>query len=101
MPINLQDKVDKEINRLFKEGHFIKLQECLDKRFVSPILSTVKKDGSRKMAAEFQKIIVNLLKEFPQANAFIDDILNRTHRICREESQETGCIERRLEITEK
>ena len=27
------------------------------------------------MPAEFQKIIDSLLKEFPQANAFIDDIL--------------------------
>ena len=27
------------------------------------------------MPAEFQKVIDNLLKEFPQANAFIDDIL--------------------------
>ena len=27
------------------------------------------------MPAEFQKVIDNLLKEFPQANAFMDDIL--------------------------
>ena len=27
------------------------------------------------MPAELQKVIDNLLKEFPQANAFIDDIL--------------------------
>ena len=27
------------------------------------------------MPAEFQRVIDNLLKEFPQANAFIDDIL--------------------------
>ena len=132
----------------------IKLQECSDKYFVSPIVITVKKDGSTKLAlesrelnkqvhknkyqisqiiaekksgnvyfttldftyaygqvalkqktseqcnfslvggkstgtyrfkngfygltsmpAEFQKVIDNLLKEFPQANAFIDDIL--------------------------
>ena len=27
------------------------------------------------MPAEFQKVIDNLFKQFPQANAFIDDIL--------------------------
>ena len=27
------------------------------------------------MPVEFQKVIDNLLKEFPQANVFIDDIL--------------------------
>ena len=30
--------------------------------------------GLISMPAEFQKVIDNLLKEFPQANAFIDDI---------------------------
>ena len=31
--------------------------------------------GLTSKPAEFQKFIDNLLKEFPQANAFIDDIL--------------------------
>ena len=31
--------------------------------------------GLTSMPAEFQKVIHNFLKEFPQANAFIDDIL--------------------------
>ena len=31
--------------------------------------------GLTSMPAEFQKVIDNLLKKFPQANAFIDDIL--------------------------
>ena len=31
--------------------------------------------GLTSMPAEFQKVIYNLFKEFPQANAFIDDIL--------------------------
>ena len=161
VPISLQEKVDKEVHRLINEGHIITLQECSDKYFVSPIVITVKKDGSIKltlesrelnkqvhknkyqmpnidelidgvsqiiaekksrivyftkldftyaygqvaleqktseqcifslvggksmgtyrfkngftsMPAEFRKVIDNLLKEFPQANAFIDDIL--------------------------
>ena len=164
MPISLQDKVDRETHRLIIEGHIIKLQKCSDRHFVSPIVITVKKDGSVKltlesielnkqvykhkyqipnidelvdgmsqiiverkaenvyfttldftyaygqvaldqktneqcsfsivggksmgtycfkngfyglttMPAEFQKVIDNLPKEFPQANAFIDDIL--------------------------
>ena len=31
--------------------------------------------GLTSMPAEFQKVIDTLLKEFPEANAFIDDIL--------------------------
>ena len=50
VPLSLQDKVDKEINWLINEGHIIRLQECSDKYFVSPIVVTVKKDGSIKLA---------------------------------------------------
>ena len=52
MPISLQDKVDKETDRLIKEGHITKLQECSDKYFVSPIVITVRKDGRIKLALE-------------------------------------------------
>ena len=31
--------------------------------------------GVTSMPAEFEKVIDNLLKDFPEANAFIDDIL--------------------------
>ena len=43
VPVSLQDKVDREKDRLIKEGHIIKLQDCSDKFFVSPIVITVKK----------------------------------------------------------
>ena len=56
MPISVQDKVDKEIDRLIKEGHIIILQECSDKYFVSPIVIRVKKDGSIKLALESREL---------------------------------------------
>ena len=56
VPISLQDKVDKEIQRLINEGHIVKLQECSDKCFVSPIVITVKKDGSIKLALESREL---------------------------------------------
>ena len=56
MPITLQDKVDKEINKLLRQGHIEKLKECSDKYFVSPIVITVKKDGSVKLALESRKL---------------------------------------------
>ena len=55
MPFSLQDKVDKEIDRLIKEGLIIKVQKCLDKKFVSPIVITVKKGGSIKKWHENQE----------------------------------------------
>ena len=52
MPITLQDKFDKEISKLLQQGHIEKLEECSDKYFVSPMVITVKKNGSVKLALE-------------------------------------------------
>ena len=56
MPITLQDKVDKEIDNFLRQGHIEKLNECSDKYFVSPIVITVKKDGSVKLALESREL---------------------------------------------
>ena len=56
VPISLQEKVDTEIDKLLKKGHIEKLTECSDKYFVSPIVITVKKDGSVKLALEFREL---------------------------------------------
>ena len=54
--ITLHDKVDKEINKLLRQGHIEKLKECSDKYFVSPIVITVKEDGSVKLALESREL---------------------------------------------
>ena len=56
MPITLQEKVDKEIDKLLRQGHIEKLTECSDKYFVSPIVITVKKDRSVKLALESREL---------------------------------------------
>ena len=56
VPISLQEKVDAEIDKLLKQGHIEKLPECSDKYFVSPIVITVKKDGSVKLALESREL---------------------------------------------
>ena len=55
-PISLQEKVDTEIDKLLKQGHIEKLTECSDKYFVYPIVITVKKDGSIKLALESREL---------------------------------------------
>ena len=56
VPISLQEKVETEIDKLLKQGHIEKLTECSDKYFVSPIVITVKKDGSVKLALESREL---------------------------------------------
>ena len=56
VPITLQEKVDKEFEKLLEQGHIQKLEECSDNFFVSPIVITVKKDGSVKLALESREL---------------------------------------------
>ena len=56
VPITLQDKVDNEIEKLLKQGHVDNLEECSDENFVSPIVKTVKNDGSVKLAFESKEL---------------------------------------------
>ena len=77
VPISLQDKVDKEIDRLINEGHIIKLQECSDKYFVSPIVITVKKDGSIKLVLESRELNKQVHKnkyQMPNIDEIVDGI---------------------------
>ena len=77
VPISLQDKVDKKIHRLINEGHIVKLQECSDKYFVSPIVITVKKDGSIKLALESRELNKQVHKnkyQMPNIDELVDGI---------------------------
>ena len=77
MPITLQDKVDKEINKLLRQGHIEKLNECSDKYFVSPIVITVKKDGSVKLALESRELDKQVHKnkyQMPNFEELIDTV---------------------------
>ena len=56
VPLTLQEKVDKEIEKLLEQGHIQKLEDCSHKYFVSPIVITVKKDGSVKLALESREL---------------------------------------------
>ena len=52
IPINLQEKVNTELKKLLDEKHIVKLSGCHDKYFISPIVVTVKKDQTIKLALD-------------------------------------------------
>ena len=75
--ITLQDKVDKEINEFLQQGHIEKLKECSDKYFFSPILITVKKDGSVKLrliSREFNKQFHKNKYQMPNIEELMDTV---------------------------
>ena len=44
IPIHIQDKIEKVIEKLLTEGHITKLDKCTSDCFIAPIVITVKKD---------------------------------------------------------
>ena len=77
VPINMLDKVSDELKELSEQGHFEKLQECSDKNFTSPIVITVKKDKSVKLALDSKVLNKTIHKnkyQMPNIDSFIDSI---------------------------
>ena len=57
IPIHLQQSVEKEINKLMKQGYIGKGKKNIDENcFVSPGVITVKKDKSIKIALDSRKL---------------------------------------------
>ena len=78
VPINLLDKVSDELKKLSQQGHIEKLQECSDKIFISPIVITVKKDKSVKLALDSKILNKSIHKnkyQMPKIDSLIDSIL--------------------------
>ena len=77
VPITLQDRVDKEISKLLQQGRIEKLEEGLDKYFVSSIVITVKKNGSVKLALESKELIKQVHKnkfQMPNIEELMDTV---------------------------
>ena len=77
VPINLQPRVSEELERLQTEGHIEKLSSCSDEHFISPIVITVKKDQSIKLALDskvLNKAIHKNKYQMPNIDMLIDTI---------------------------
>ena len=85
VPINHQPRVTDELERLQTEGHIEKLSSCSDENFISPIVITVKKDQSIKLALDskvLNKAIHKNKYQMPNIEMLIDTIsqhLTSTH----------------------
>ena len=63
VPIQLQNQVDKEIDKLLKEGHFEKVDKIQDDVFIQPTVITVKKDKSVKIALDARALNQSIAKD--------------------------------------
>ena len=80
IPINLQERVETELNKLIDQKHIIKLDKCSDQQFISPIVITVKKDQTVKLALDSKKINKYIHKnKYKMAN--IDRLLDNIEQV--------------------
>ena len=56
VPLHLLDKVELELKKLVDDEQIMKLKKCPDDLFISPVVITVKKDKSFKIALDSKKL---------------------------------------------
>ena len=77
IPIHIQEKVEQELKSLIDQGHIVKLDSCSDKQFISPIVITVKKDYSIKLAMDSKQINKAIHKnkyQMPNIDVLLDNV---------------------------
>ena len=77
IPIHIQEKVEREIRSLTDQGHIVKLEKCSDQQFISPIIITVKKDQSIKLAMDSKQINKMIHKnkyQMPNIDILLDNV---------------------------
>ena len=74
IPIHLQERVEAELNKLIYQKHIIKLDKCSDKQFISPLVITVKKDQTVKLALDSNKHIHKNKYQMPNIDLLLDNI---------------------------
>ena len=87
-PIHIQDKVQAELDKLLAEGHIEKLDKCTSGCFIAPIVITVKKDNSIKLALDAKPINRHLYKnKYQMPN--VDELIDGVSQIIRATSEGT------------
>ena len=77
IPIHVQEKFEKYIDKLLLEGHIHRLDKCTSDCFVAPIVITVKKDDSIKLALDAKPINRQLYKnkyQMPNVKELLDGV---------------------------
>ena len=59
----MQEAVDAEIKCLLKAGHIERIDKITDEMFIQPVVITVKKDGSVKIALDARSFNNAILKD--------------------------------------
>ena len=76
IPLHLQEAVGNEIEKLTKSGHLERVKQVDEDCFVSPVVITVKKDKSVKIALDSRKLNDSCIKVRPHM-PIMEELLNQ------------------------
>ena len=77
IPMHLQERVERELNKLMDQNHIIKLDKCSHRKFISPVVITVKKNQTVKLAIDSKKLNKFIHKnkyQMPNIELLLDNI---------------------------
>ena len=87
--IHIQEKVENEIRSLIDPSHIIRLEKGSDQQFISPIVITVKKEQSIKLAMDSKQINKSIHKnKYQMLN--IEILLDNIAQSAQEGTDELG-----------
>ena len=89
MPIHLQLKVKIQLEKLLNEGHIEKITNCFDQFFISPVVITVKKDQSIKIALD-SKILKKTIHKNKYQMLNTDSLIQKISQALSTAPQETA-----------
>ena len=78
IPIHLEKSVEKEINKLMKQGYIKKTNNIDENCFVSPAVITVKKDKSVKISLDSRKLKITIKRKAQMPN--MEELVSRISR---------------------
>ena len=76
--VHLQEIVEGELIQLMDQNHIIELDKCSDRQFINPIVITVKKDQTVKLALDSEKLNKFIHKnkyQMPNFELLLDNIV--------------------------
>ena len=86
--IHIQDKVEKEIEKLLTEGHKTKLDKTTSDCFIAPIVITVEKGDSIKLAHDAKSMNRQLFKNMYQMRN-VDELIDGVSQIVTDKKEGT------------
>ena len=89
VPLHLLEKVEKELDKLINDKQIIRLEKCPDDVYISPVVITVKKGKSVKLALDSKKLNKAIHKNKYQMQG-IDHLIDAVALYISERSKSPG-----------